>query len=147
MALVSDQILDAVLAALNGAGKPDDMTIEDHTAESLEPAWLPYGSVRPDEEIDSLATGSRTSPAVTHQLDFIVALWGDGDVPRKALAPLIAWTVKALQQDPSLGGLLRNLEPVKKKWFDEYTDQNRGMVEITFRATYSTFRSNEETKL
>lgn len=146
MAIMSDQILDAVLVALNGPGKPVDLTVEDHTAVSLEPEALPYGSVRPSKEEDE-PPGTRIAKVVKHRLEFVVALWAEGLTPRKALSPLIGWTVQALLQDPSLGGLVHNLEPISKKWYDDFTDENRGLVELTFSVSYATNRSNEEVKI
>lgn len=145
MAIVSDRIVDEFLAALGGAGKPAGLTVEEHTAVSIEPDSLPYMSVRPGLEKTQDDGNEWDSYHTERNLDVVVAAWAESETsPRKALSPLIGWTTKALRNSATLRALTKNVVEVGSVWSDEYTEQNRGLVEITFRVTYYTAANDQE---
>lgn len=145
MAIVSDQIVDEFLAALDGAGKPAGLTVEEHTAVSLEPDRLPYMSIRPGLEKMEGDGNDWDSYHTQRELDVVVAAWAESATsPRKALSPLIGWATKALRKSAVLRSLTKNVVEVGAVWSDEFTDQNRGLVEITFRVSYYTLANDQE---
>lgn len=142
MATIRDQILDAVVVALN-TGAPSGIPVARRRRfSSIEADSLPVVDVAP--LIEPLSrVGGQSGPIVKRKLGFVVRVWTAGDAPEIAADPIAAWVSKALAGN-RLGGLAHDIEEIGAKWMGNPMDSLYGLTEIEFSAQYQTKTADQE---
>lgn len=137
MASIRDQILDAVVAALNTATPAGVPQAARHRLTPYELANLPAIDVAPIEE-QAEGIGPRLNPsAVKRTLRFKVRCWARGDAPEVAADAMVSWATKVLAGN-RLGGLAHGIEEVGTSWTDDVSNDVFGVAEVEFIAQYQT---------
>lgn len=140
-----ENILIFLLAALNGAGKPPDLTVNRSRRRPLDNAELPMLSLYAVREEVARATSSRTSPTVERTLRVQVRcrVVGQDD----AVDPLRAWAVKAVMADRSVGGLALATTEDSTEWeADDASDADYSIGSVDFLIRYTTNAGDLEKK-
>ncbi|HET7552195.1 MAG TPA: hypothetical protein VFK04_12965 [Gemmatimonadaceae bacterium] len=136
MASRRDQILAAVVAILNGAGKPADTTVERYRTLPLttEGAWiLVYPMIEATERAPT-----PSGRLARRKLRVRCECRAQGEQVDQVLDPLLLWTVKALMADPSLGGVAINVQEEATQWDAEDADKVYGAAAVDFTIDYQT---------
>jgi hypothetical protein len=137
----TELILQAVAAALDGAGKPAGLTVCYQRRQAVEPGELPILLIDPVREDPKRATESRFCKVTDRWLQFRVRCRAEGDF--SALDPLRQWAVAALLSNPSLGGLALEMEEQPTEWEDaDASDTDYFQADLLFRVRYTTARNN-----
>lgn len=145
MATVREQILDAVVTALN-AGAPAGFPVATRTnPDPYEPGALPAVTVFPtDESVSDVgASGHRRGPVTNRRLTFRVECRAIGEPPETALDPMIAWVVKALAGS-TMGGLAHDVQEQRTEWVVEAAEEVYGLASVEFAVDYRTLTNNLE---
>lgn len=141
----TERVLQAVVAALDGAGKPAGVTVNRSRRQSIEKSQLPMISVYPIREEVTRATDNRRSPLVERRLRVevkcrVVGDDQDNDALRK-------WAVQSVMADQSLGGLALETTEESTDWdADDAADADYSVAAVDFVVRYSTSRFNLENK-
>lgn len=148
MATIRNQILDAIVTALNGAGKPADLTVDRFPVSNVDEADLPHGCVRPGRESvsrpsDKLRAYPLRERRLEVRIEFRVKATGD-ESPDEALDPLLAWATKALAADPTFGKLAIESEELEIAWEGDEADARFGLATITFSVLFTTNAHDQE---
>jgi hypothetical protein len=140
MASIRDQILDAVVLALNTdapIGIP--VAIRRRVTQLAE---LPAIDVAPvKEQVERI--GGRWGPLKQRSFYFKVRCWARDDAPEKAADAMVVWATKALSGN-YLGGLVQSLEESSSEWQDEAAETIYGVAEVEFLAAYQTKTADQE---
>lgn len=141
----TERVLQAVVAALDGAGKPAGVTVNRSRRQSIEKSQLPMISVYPIREEVTRATDHRRSPLVERRLRVEVKCRVVGDVQDNDA--LRKWAVQSVMADQSLGGLALEIVEESTDWdADDATDADYSVAAVDFVVRYSTSRFNLESK-
>ena len=141
----TERVLQAVVAALDGAGKPAGVTGNRSRRQSIEKSQLPMISVYPIREDVTRATDNRRSPLVERRLRVQVKCRVVGD--DKDNDPVRKWAVQSVMADQSLGGLALEIMEESTDWdADDATDADYSVAAVDFVVRYTTSRSNLENK-
>jgi hypothetical protein len=141
------QILDAVVTALDAAGKPTGVTVSRTRANPLEDAELPAMVVARVQEIAPRGDGSRGYKAkrvLTVRVECRVVAATDGETLEDALDPLTSWAVVALMTDPTFGGLAVNTQETVTQWATADAHAVHGAAAVDFEITYITAAGNPD---
>jgi hypothetical protein len=142
---LTEQVLQAVVAALDGAGKPAGVTVNRSRRQSIEKDDLPMISVYPIGEEVTRATDNRRSPVVERRLRVEVKCRVVGD--DQANDALRKWAVQSVMADQSLGGLALEIVEESTDWdADDATDADYSVAAVDFVVRYTTSRFNLENK-
>jgi hypothetical protein len=137
----TEKILQAIVAALDAAGKPSGSTVNRSRRQAVEPSELPMFSVYPKEEAVKLATESRRTGVADRALTVQVRCRAAGT--DEQLDPLRQWVVAALAADLSLGGLAINVVEMGGPWdAADASDNDYSVCEMDFSVRYTTARAN-----
>jgi hypothetical protein len=137
---VREQILTAVMAALNDAGRPVGVPAAERTRVlALEVAGLPSTVLVPRRESVQFK-GGRWSPLVERTLTIELehrAAGGSGVTSEQAADALLSWPVKALCGN-TLGGLAMEIRESGTEW--QYADGEEPFVlaSQSFEIAYTT---------
>ncbi len=130
------QLLAAVVAALDGAGKPAGLTIHKWRTRPIERDGLPAIVVYyRKEDAGLIAERARVSRRI---LRFTCEVRVTDAVPDDALDPYINWCVASLMADQTLGGTCRQLDQVEMEWDAVEVEKPYGAAAVTFEALYFT---------
>lgn len=141
----TERILQAVVAALNGANKPAGVTVNRSRRQSIEKSQLPMISVYPIREEVTRATDNRRSPLVERRVRVEVKCRVVGD--DQANDALRKWAVQSVMADQSLGGLALEITEQSTDWdADDATDADYSVAAMEFVVRYSTSRFNLENR-
>lgn len=145
MASVRELILQAAVAALNGAGKPAGLAVHRNRTRPFGSDQLPAIVLYPgpDPEDVVLAThdgGVERRFTVRAECRAIAA----GVPPDQATDPLTTWCTRALHEDPTFGGLAAEIEERRISWAAEETDQVFAAAAVDFLVTYYTHADDPE---
>ncbi len=141
----TERLLQAVVAALDGAGKPAGLTVNRSRRQSIEKSQLPMISVYPIREEVTRATDNRRSPLVERRLRVEVKCRVVGD--DQANDALRKWAVQSVMADQSLGGLALEITEESTDWdADDATDADYSVAAVDFVVRYSTSRFDPENK-
>lgn len=148
MATIRKQILDAIVTALNGAGKPADLTVERFPVSNVEEASLPHVCVRPGRENVSRPSDKlRAFPVRERRMEVRIecrAQATGSQAPDEALDPLVAWVTKATSADPTFGKLAIESEELEIAWEGDEADARFGLATITFSVLFTTNAHDQE---
>jgi hypothetical protein len=142
-ATVREQILDAVVAALNAAppaGVPTTTRTQISVSEQID---LPSISVYPvREEVNSSPEHlGRFGPLIERTLYIRIMVIVAGDVPDSAADPIVGY-VSGTLSGASLGGLVNDSVEHGSEWLYSEVNQRECGVLIDFRLDYQTSRTD-----
>lgn len=146
MATVRELIVAAVLDALNAAGKPADVTVHRQRNRPIEQDSLPAILVYTAQEAVDEPEGDlddTVERALTLRIEQRAKV-ASGQAPDTALDPLYAWTVQALQADPTFGGLAVRLWEMGHAWNMEERNVALAGSVTTFGVEFYTAASDPE---
>lgn len=151
MATIRNQILDAIVSRLNGAGKPAALTVARFPVSNIEEASLPHVAVVPGREsVDRPSDKMRAYPVrerrLTVRVECRAKASGISQGPDEALDPLVAWTTKALLADATLGSLALECEESEISWQGDESDHRFGLAIVSFVVRYKTNSQDQEMK-
>jgi hypothetical protein len=137
----TEQILQAIVNALDGGGKPSGLTVNRSRRQAVNVDELPMLSVYPLREDKKRATENRRSPIMDRRLLFRVRCRAEGQ--DEALDPLRQWVISALGADLSLGGLAIEVAEEDEEWAAaDASEGDYSVAEMTFSVRYQTARGD-----
>ncbi len=137
----TEQIIQAIVTALDGEGKPAGVTVNRSRRQSVAPDELPMLSVYPVSEKVQTATENRRSPVVTR--NFVARIRCRAAGLDDQLDPLRQLAVAALNANPSLGGLALGVFEEEATWAAaDASDDDFSVCELDFRIWYATARGD-----
>lgn len=148
MASRRSAIVDAIVAAVDGASKPAGLTVFRTRADAVRAANLPAVVISRVQEDVTRGDGSRGYKArrTLHvRADCFVSTATDGETSEDALDPLTSWVVQAVMADVTLGGLAHNTNEVATQWSVSDTDAVYAHAGVGFAIDYITAAGNPDT--
>jgi hypothetical protein len=137
----TELILQAIVAALDGEGKPEGVTVNRSRRQAVNADELPMISVYPLREEVRKPADNRRSPVKDRHLFVGIRCRAQG--LDDAVDPLRQWAVTALESDPSLGGLALDTGEESGEWAaTDASDADFSVAEITFSVRYVTARAD-----
>lgn len=128
---LTEQILDAIVIALDAAGKPAAATINRSRRRAIEPEELPMISVYPIMEEVAKSSESRFAGKVQRRLRVQIKSRVQGEDHH--LDPYRQWTLKALMSDPSLDDLTLEIIEESTEWdADDASDADYSVAAMNF---------------
>lgn len=147
MSSIRQQVMDAMLSALN-TGRPGTVPqIGKWTGLAVEDSHLPFSSLARAKEVIS-PVGTRSAPIVRRTLRVEIEHLVAGTATPSATAeenaePLLSWNVKALVGN-SLGGLAIELNEGEITWTLEQADRPYVRVTHRFEVVYTTHANDAD---
>lgn len=142
---IREQILEAIVAALQAGGGPAGLSVHRSRARPLSKDQLPAQVVYPIQE-RTVVQGAKFAPApylgkpqqvlVRHTMAIIVEHRVIGDPPDVALEPLLVWATAQLLADPQWGTLAISTEEHETKWAASEEDATYGAAAQEFHIDY-----------
>ncbi|HEX6924352.1 MAG TPA: hypothetical protein VF167_02930 [Longimicrobiaceae bacterium] len=149
MASIGEQILDAIEAALDGAGKPSGCTVHSDPTQAYEGSSslseIVVDPVREQVRADDFA-GSSGQFNVQRTMTVQVLLRAQGTPPRKAVDPLRVWVIQAMMNDPTWGGKATDTREVSTEWAASRAEAVYADAAVTFEIVYNTAGDDPETQ-
>lgn len=150
MSTIRSQVVVAALAALmnedEGSGIPDGLAVDLRRGSPSEAAQLPLTMVgRRSEQVTS-PPGKLRFPVNTRTLILECDHWAAGENAEEALESQLAWATKAIGTDPTLSGLVLDVEELSTEWDVEVTDTRFARAKQQFAVRYTTKRIDQEKK-
>lgn len=144
---IREQIVEAIVAALEAPGGPPNLTVHRFRARPLTQDMLPAQVVYVVEERSVVAgnvsfttptalSGAFTGDLTEHQLMVRVETRVAGDPPDVALEPFVVWATQQVLKDPSFGALAINTTEYDTKWTAEEANQVYGAAMQEFVIQY-----------
>lgn len=130
-----EAVLQAVVAALNGAGKPADLTVHRSRHRPIDKDELPAQVVYLISETVPTQYGV---PLVDREVIVAVETRATGTPSDQALDEYLSWTVRALITDHTLGGAAMNVTEQETTWIAEEMDKVYGAAQQRFAIVYRT---------
>lgn len=138
MSSIRDQILDAIIAALNTATPGGVPQATRDYINPLEGSDLPAISVRASRE-ESEGKPNRFGPLRQRRLTVRVECFAAGSPGDEELDPLVTWAGKVLSGDAGrFGGLAHCTEETAIEWNSEERDQPFASAFMDFTVEYQT---------
>ncbi len=143
MASIRDQILDAIITALN-TGTPVGVPAATREEKHYEQSQLPAITIRPITEM-VLPVHNRGGLVRERQLKFIAEIRAVGTIPDKALDKHLVWVTKKL--DGLTSSLFNALvEEGEINWGVGIQDYAEGICTVPYTAYYQTKKGDQESK-
>lgn len=138
-----DAILDTIVSALGGVGKPTGLTVDRHRTIPYGRDVLPAQSVYAvDEEVNTgpgMGAGSPPIRKARRKLKFAVySRVAVSTTADQDLDPLLSWSVQKVCADPTLGGTIHDLKELGTVWDEADADAVFGGARQFFEADYVT---------
>lgn len=148
---IREQIMRAILTALDSVSKPSGLTVKRFPQESLEASQLPYIGIFPGTESSAKVNGHRFSPLVERRLNVIIEARAEAasgnQAADEALDPYLNWITSALQGSGNLGGLVHDINEVGTEWASaEGAEQAFGRAAVTVEFVYQTATASQESR-
>lgn len=145
---IRDTILEALIAKLNGVGKPADLTIhEDRTvplAQDGLPAQVVYELVEDVKTGPARGLDDKRLARRTLQICIESRADASGSTPRQALSPLLSWAVKAVCSTQQLVPSMHDVLELGTAWEAEETNSVRAAGKTVFQIEYVTSASDPD---
>lgn len=130
-----EAVLQAVVTALNGTGKPADLTVHRSRTRPIDKDDLPAAIVYVLSETVPTQYGV---PLVDREVIVAIETRASGNPPDAALDEYLSWPVRALITDHTLGGAAMNVTEQETTWIAEELDKVYGAAQQRFAITYRT---------
>jgi len=142
MASKRELVLRAVEAALNGAGKPQGLTVFRHRTAPLDFFELPALVIFLGAEQPSLI--SHDPLLVERRLLLRIEARAIGEPADAVLDAALSWVVRALLSDPALSELVQSISEQKTVWDSEPSEEALAAAAIEFMIVYETLEGDPE---
>lgn len=146
MASIREQIVDVIVQKLDEAGKPSGLTVHRYRTRPIHrdalPAMVVYLLRDPKDQ-----TIRGAVPEAQRTLRVGVECRVEGEPIDTQLDPLYVWAVRQLREDPTLGGLARDLQEAGTEWDAGELDKAYGAAAAVFEITYRTHLNDPEAQL
>ena len=147
MSSVRSQILDAILAALNGTGTP--APAERFRTTNVEMADLPRILVHPaTEDIQKVSPNPRSplmERRVVFKLDLLATFTGTTS-PDQAIDPLLVWVTSQIFKDPGFGARAIETQETRLEWDAETVDSGLAKCTVEISVRYHTKTTDQTVK-
>ena len=148
MASIREQIIQAVVTALDGAGKPQGLTVHRYRTRPIEKDKLPAQVVYPSGSGGSVAETTSLyggmADDVLRELRVRVESRATGEPADQALDPLYLWSVRSIMADPTLGGLAFSIREEATSFDAAEFEEVIGAAATDFIVEYVTSRDDPE---
>lgn len=139
-ASVREQLVRAVVAAIDGSGKPSGLNVHRSRTRAIGNDQLPAVVVYLLQET---LPPERQQPARGRQIarrtaTLVCECRAKGVLADEALDPLTTWVVQALLADPTLGGLAYAVSEAGTQWDAAELDDVYGGAQVHFQIDYTT---------
>jgi hypothetical protein len=143
---IRSQIVAAAIAALGGAEAPDGLTVTTRKGEPTADSALPVTQVGRRAEKVSAPPGKLRYPVRERFLTLQLDHWAKGEDAEEELETQLAWATEAIQNDPTLGGLVIEVEEDETEWDMTVADEGLARASQRFTARYTTKTLDQEQK-
>jgi hypothetical protein len=144
MASRRDQIIAAIVAALDGVGKPAGLTVARTRVLPTEQEDLPYAGVYPIGE-ETRRKGGEWGPLVARRLLLRLELRVKGDPTDAGIDAIGVWCVQTIIGNQTLGGLTKSIHETGMQWArGEAENVVLGAAAIDFEVRYETQADDPE---
>lgn len=137
-----EQLVLAAVAALDAAGKPAGLAVHRFRTRPIQKDQLPALVVYPAPDGEAVARGDGARGYKARRTLVLRvecrAIAPDGTPCDAALDPYTSWAVRALMQDPTLGGLALNAQEAAVLWDAEELDRVYAAAAVDVRLDYVT---------
>jgi hypothetical protein len=141
-------VMQAIVAVLDAPGKPEGVTVHRSRHIPIErdelPALVVYRARPPVGGRSEEVIRPDHDTQVERRLNVRIEARVTSANPEPALDPLYLWVVKALREDPTLGGLVLDLQEQGSDTDAAELGKPVGAEGIDFEATYITDENNPE---
>jgi hypothetical protein len=134
----------AILAALNGAGKPAGLTVLAARAAPSEHDTLPLTMVKLSAETVVKVGQHKTAPIVQRHLTVWLDHWVKGTDPQDGLEAQLAWATSAMLQTQTWGGLAIETTEEGTEWDLEVLEDEFGRATQRFTVRFPTPTASQE---
>lgn len=138
MASQRELILQAIVAALGGVGKPTGLTVHRSRALPIEQDELPSVVVYALFEETSRIGDTEWLPIVDRRLKVRCEVRTKGNPPDQVLDPYLSWVVQTLVSNQKLGGLSDSLHEIQSEWAAVSSNVILGACAQDFEVRYRT---------
>lgn len=145
MSSIRDQLIDAVVAKLNGAGKPAKVEAIRYSLSKIDFKPDPtkkFLMVYPEK--DQVSPPDRMFGMLKRTLRLCVDAYSLGEPIDENLDPALCWITTALSSDDSLGGLALDVRHVSEEWSEAFAQEGIGMCRSLWDIEYTQLRSSQE---
>lgn len=143
---IGEKCLQAIVTALDGAGKPAGSVVHRFRTLAIDSDQLPAFVVYAIEESVERA-GTRKGLVAGHSMTVAIEARVTNDEPDVALDPLIAWAVAAILADATLGGYAMDVQHTGTHWAAVTEDKTYGAARIDFAVHYRTRAADLTTRV
>lgn len=140
MSSVRDRIVEALVAKLDGPGKPTGLTVGRFRTKPLKPPCAGLYGI--DQEVAPGSGGGNR--LVIRIFRLFVEIRVEGDPPDQQTDPIEVWVVKQVLSDPKLGGLCNSITEVRTKWSAEPGSTPIGAAMLEFLVHFQTLAKDPE---
>lgn len=144
MASIREQIIVALMAALNAGGGPAGLTVHRERTRAIEQDSLPAIMIYCEDDPPKTLSGvTYRAPLTERQLTVGVecrALGSSSVSPDAALDPVTVWATKQTFSDETFGGLANGVEEIRTVWSSREGDKPIAAATIHFTIKYRTSR-------
>lgn len=144
MSSIRDQIVTAIVAALEGHNKPSNLTVRRFSLAKIEPEHQPLIEVYPGK--DNVQDAPKGRPVVMRTLSVMLDVYAIGDAVDQVIDPILCWVTASLNADRSLGGLALDLRERSAEWDGEMAAMGQGLCKVVIDVEYHHNRINQESK-
>ena len=146
MASIREQIVIALVAALNAEGGPAGLTVHRERTRPIEIDSLPAIMVYNDDDVPKpLAAQVYAAPLTERRLSVAMecrAAGSSGISPDQALDPILVWAAEAVFADEHFGGLASSVEEGRTVWSSKETDTPIAAAKWNVTIKYRTARTD-----
>ena len=146
MATQRQKILIAILAAVNGAGKPAGLTVLKARKRPSAENELPITMIVAGAETASKNGKGPRFPVVDRHFQVKLDHWVKDPESQDALEPLLAWGTKAICGNQYWGKVAISTTEDRTDWDLEMLEESFGRATQTFTVRYTTKDDNQELK-
>lgn len=141
---VRTDILDAMITALGGVGKPTGLVVDRYRTTPTTAALAI--TLYPVEE-SSARVGQNRGPLTQHTLRVrLECRVQNGGAPDVAIDPVLTWAIQALWADESLGGRVNELAELGVTWDAETFENQYTVAWLDVSVRYATAAGNPTTQ-
>jgi hypothetical protein len=146
LASIREQIVIALVAALNAEGGPAGLTVHRERTRPIEIDSLPAIMVYNDDDVPKpLAAQVYAAPLTERRLSVAMecrAAGSSGISPDQALDPILVWAAEAVFADEHFGGLASSVEEGRTVWSSKETDTPIAAAKWNVTIKYRTARTD-----
>jgi hypothetical protein len=148
-ASIREQIMLAIVAALDAGGAPAGLTVHRERTRPIETDSLPAIMLYAEDDQPKPMGSNYRAPQTERQLSIGLqcrAVGSSSITPDEALDPIIVWADLQMFLDETFGGLANGVEEIRTVWSSREGDQPVAAATIHFTVKYRTSRLDPTSK-